>query len=203
MAYLGRDISFGSFEKQTFATNGADTSFNLDFNSPREEALLVIKDGVVLKPGTGYTLSAGGVSINITGAAVASSVDLYCIFLGKELTVQNVSDNSITHSKLSTPIRQSVKTDTSVIQAGATLVSTRHYFVDTTAGAITVIFPTSPTLGDTVYLSDAYGTWNTNNCIVDPSGATINGTSGNSTLSSQYDSKEYIYIGGAAGWRTV
>ena len=50
MAYLGRDISFGSFEKQTFATNGADTSFNLDFNSPREEALLVIKDGVVLKP---------------------------------------------------------------------------------------------------------------------------------------------------------
>mgnify|MGYP003313705762 CR=1 FL=1 len=41
MAYLGREISFGSFEKQTFATNGADTAFTLNFISPREEALLV------------------------------------------------------------------------------------------------------------------------------------------------------------------
>ena len=101
MAYLGREISFGSFEKQTFATNGADTAFTLNFISPREEALLVVKDGVVLKPGTGYTLSNGGLTINIAGGALANSVDLYCVYLGKELTIQNVGDNSVTHNKLS------------------------------------------------------------------------------------------------------
>ena len=203
MAYLGREISFGSFEKQTFATNGADTAFTLNFISPREEALLVVKDGVVLKRGTGYTLSNGGLTINIAGGALANSVDLYCVYLGKELTIQNVGDNSVTHNKLSTPIRQSVKTDTSVINSATNLVSTRHYFVDTTVGSVTVTFPTSPSLGDTIYVSDAYGTWDTNSCIVNPNGEKINGVAGNSTLSSEYDSKEYIYIGGTAGWRTV
>ena len=203
MAYLGREISFGSFEKQTFATNGADTAFNLNFPAPREEALLLVKDGVVQKPGTAYTLSNGGVTINIAGGALASSIDLYCVYLGKELTVQNVTDNSITHNKLSTPIRQSVKTDTTVIATNTNLVATRHYFVDTTLGSITVTFPASPSLGDTIYVSDAYGTWDTNNCIVNPNGEKINGATGNSTLSSEYDSKEYIYIGGTAGWRTV
>ena len=203
MAYLGREISFGSFEKQTFATNGADTAFTLNFISPREEALLVVKDGVVLKPGTGYTLSNGGLTINIAGGALANSVDLYCVYLGKELTIQNVGDNSVTHNKLSTPIRQSVKTDTSVINSATNLVSTRHYFVDTTVGSVTVTFPTSPSLGDTIYVSDAYGTWDTNSCIVNPNGEKINGVAGNSTLSSEYDSKEYIYIGGTAGKRTL
>ena len=203
MAYLGREISFGSFEKQTFATNGADTAFTLNFISPREEALLVVKDGVVQKPGTAYTLSNGGTTINIAGGALANSVDLYCVYLGKELTIQNVGDNSVTHNKLSTPIRQSVKTDTSVINSATNLVSTRHYFVDTTVGSVTVTFPTSPSLGDTIYVSDAFGTWDTNSCIVNPNGEKINGVAGNSTLSSEYDSKEYIYIGGTAGWRTV
>ena len=203
MAYLGREISFGSFEKQTFATNGADTAFTLNFISPREEALLVVKDGVVLKPGTGYTLSNGGTTINITGGALANSVDLYCVFLGKELTIQNVGDNSITHNKLSPPIRQSVKTDTTVVNSATNLVAPSHYFVDTTTAPVTVTFPTSPSLGDTIYVSDAYGTWDTNSCIVNPNGEKINGVAGNSTLSSEYDSKEYIYIGGTAGWRTV
>ena len=157
MAYLGREIQFGSFEKQTFATNGADTAFTLNFPAPREEALLVVKDGVVLKPGTGYTLSNGGLTINIAGGALANSVDLYCVYLGKELTIQNVTDNSITHNKLSTPIRQSVKTDTTVINSATNLVGTRHYFVDTTASSVTVTFPASPSLGDTIYVSDAYG----------------------------------------------
>ena len=125
------------------------------------------------------------------------------MFLGKELTIQNVGDNSVTHNKLSTPIRQSVKTDTSVISSATNLVATRHYFVDTTTAPVTVTFPTSPSLGDTIYVSDAYGTWDTNNCIVNPNGEKINGATGNSTLSSEYDSKEYIYIGGTAGWRTV
>ena len=155
MAYLGREISFGSFEKQTFATNGADTSFTLNFPAPREDALLVVKVGVVLKPGTGYTFSNGGTTINITGGALANSVDLYCVFLGKELTIQNVGDNSITHNKLSTPIRQSVKTDTTVINSATNLIATRHYFVDTTTAPVTVTFPTSPSLGDTIYVSDA------------------------------------------------
>ena len=158
---------------------------------------------MVLKPGTGYTLSNGGLTINIAGGALANSVDLYCVYLGKELTIQNVGDNSVTHNKLSTPIRQSVKTDTSVINSATNLVSTRHYFVDTTVGSVTVTFPTSPSLGDTIYVSDANGTFDTNSCIVNPNGEKINGVAGNSTLSSEYDSKEYIYIGGTAGWRTV
>ena len=203
MAYLGREIQFGSFEKQTFATNGADVNFGLNFPAPREEALLVVKDGVVLKPGTGYTLSNGGTTINIAGGALANTVDLYCVYLGKELTIQNVTDNSITHAKLTTQIRQSVKTNTSVITTAQTLAATQHYFVDTTLGSVTVTFPASPSLGDTIYLSDAYGTWDTNNCIVNPNGGKINSNTANQTLSSEYDSKEYIFIGGTAGWRTV
>ena len=96
-----------------------------------------------------------------------------------------------------------VKTDTTVINSATNLVGTRHYFVDTTASSVTVTFPASPSLGDTIYVSDAYGTWDTNNCIVNPNSEKINGVAGNSTLSSEYDSKEYIYIGGTAGWRTV
>ena len=58
------------------------------------------------------------------------------------------------------------------------------YYVNTTAGAITLTLPRLPVAGNFVDIIDVNGTFNTNNCIVLPSGdgSTVGGFSDNLTL---------------------
>lgn len=70
------------------------------------------------------------------------------------------------------------------ITANTTLVANNCYFVNTTSGSVTLTLPTLPTAGDYVDIIDAYAKFDTNNCVVNPSGdgSTVGGFSDNLTL---------------------
>src|SRR6056300_940744 len=75
------------------------------------------------------------------------------------------------------------------------------YFLDTNAGIIEVFLPTSPTIGDTVILSDYSGTFATNKVIVNTGGENIDSTVGSDfELTTNNTIAEFIYIDSSKGW---
>jgi hypothetical protein len=73
---------------------------------------------------------------------------------------------------------------TNDVTSNITLAVNSAYFVNTTAGAITLTLPQSPAPGEFVDIFDAYGKFDTNNCIVNPSGdgSTVGGFADNLTI---------------------
>ena len=130
MPYLGREPTYGSFEKQVFATNNSDTSFLLDYPVGSASSILVTRDGLVLTPEIDYTIDNGGSELMISGAALASSVKLVAVFLSKQQSVNTVADSSITASKLATGPRKSVVNSYNIITTAQTLIAGNHYFAD-------------------------------------------------------------------------
>jgi len=81
MAYIGREPSYGAFEKQTLTADGSTTSFSLDYVVGSSSSILVSVAGVVQEPESGYNLTGGGTSINFS-AAPATGATIFVIFLG-------------------------------------------------------------------------------------------------------------------------
>ena len=81
MAYIGRQPSYGAFEKQSLTADSSTTSFALDYVVGSSSSILVSVAGVVQEPETGYTLSGGGVNIVFT-AAPTSGDTVFVVFLG-------------------------------------------------------------------------------------------------------------------------
>ena len=77
------------------------------------------------------------------------------------------------------------------------------YFVNTTAGAITVTLPGSPSAGDIISLKDYANTWDTSNVTLCRNGSKINGSCGNATLNTEDQSVTLVYVDGTRGWRAV
>jgi len=81
MAYIGRSPLYGAFEKQSLTADGSTTTFTLNYVVGSSSSILVSVAGVVQEPETGYTLSAGGVSIVFSAAPTAGET-VFVIFLG-------------------------------------------------------------------------------------------------------------------------
>lgn len=197
MPYLGREPTYGSFEKQVFATNNSDTSFLLDFPVGSASSILVTKDGLVLTPEVDYTISDGGSTINIAGAALASSVKLVAVFLSKQQSVNTVADSSITASKLSTGPRKSVVNSYEIITTAQTLVAGNRYFADGNGATINLVLPVA-SLGDTVTVTKVGATGTVN--IVPNSGQKIEGATVSSQTLTNYVTSTYVYTNSTYGW---
>jgi len=81
MAYIGREPSYGSFEKQSLTADSSTTTFTLNYQVGSSSSILVSVAGVVQEPETGYNLSGGGTSI-VFSAAPTSGDTVFVIFLG-------------------------------------------------------------------------------------------------------------------------
>ena len=81
MAYIGRQPSYGAFEKQSLTADGSTTTFSLTYQVGSSSSILVSVAGVVQEPEVGYNLTGGGTSIAFT-AAPASGDTVFVIFLG-------------------------------------------------------------------------------------------------------------------------
>ena len=93
--------------------------------------------------------------------------------------------------------------DTTVKTSGFTAVSGVGYFVNTTAGAISVNLPAG-TAGASVALADYTGTFQTNNITITPNGSQkIGGVNANATLSTQGQSVTFVYVDDTEGWVNV
>lgn len=74
------------------------------------------------------------------------------------------------------------------------------YTINTTNTAITVTFPSSATLGDTIQLIDYAGTWSINAVTINPSGLRINGNLAQAALNQIRESISFVYIDDTQGW---
>jgi hypothetical protein len=77
---------------------------------------------------------------------------------------------------------------------------TGGFLADTTAAAWTGLLPPAPAKGDSVELTDPFGTWGTNNLTVNRNGKTIMGQAANLICNVSGESFRLIY-NGAGDWR--
>ncbi len=82
-------------------------------------------------------------------------------------------------------------------------VTGKGYFLDTTAGAITVNLPAGAA-GSILAFKDYAGTWDTNAVTVTPNGSEkVAGIVGNTILSTERQSVTLIYIDSTQGWLDI
>jgi len=84
-----------------------------------------------------------------------------------------------------------------------TAVSGKGYFINTTAGAITMNLPTSPSVGDIVAIKDYAGTFNTYNLTIGRGGSNMDGAAADSVRSTDNESLTLVYADATKGWIPV
>ena len=79
-------------------------------------------------------------------------------------------------------------------------VSGNGYFLNTTAGTITINLPAG-SAGDIISMADYAATWQTNNVTVSPNGADkIGALNEDAVLSTEGQSVTFVYVDGTQGW---
>ena len=105
MAYIGRDIQYGTLDKQSFTANSSTTSFSLDSSVLNAKSLLVSVGGVIQEPEVAYT--ASGSTLTFTEAP-ATGNSVYAVYLGKSLEIsegrQSISYQTGTGDGTTTPL---------------------------------------------------------------------------------------------------
>ena len=86
---------------------------------------------------------------------------------------------------------------------GLTAVAGRGYFINTTGGAITVTFPASPKIGDTIIINDYASTFATNNVTINFNGNKLEADTGNATLSTNDQTHTFVFTDATQGWKIV
>ena len=104
MAYIGREPSFGAFEKQSLTADGSTTTFTLNYTAGSSSSILVSVSGIVQEPQVGYNLSSGGTQI-IFSEAPESGETVYVVFLGLTRDVSDfLNTGSITNQTAETSV---------------------------------------------------------------------------------------------------
>ena len=105
MAYIGRDIQYGTLDKQSFTANSSATVFTLNTTVKDAKSLLVSVGGVIQEPDVAYT--ASGTTLTFSEAPVTGNI-VYVIYLGKELiagaTRESITYQSGTGNGSTTPV---------------------------------------------------------------------------------------------------
>jgi len=94
MAYIGREPSYGAFEKQSLSADSSTTTFSLNYTVGSENSLLVSVAGVIQEPGSGYSVAGGGTSIVFSAAPTAGD-NVFVVFLGLARDVGNFLNTGI------------------------------------------------------------------------------------------------------------
>jgi len=76
----------------------------------------------------------------------------------------------------------------------------KAYWVNTTSAGVTVTLPTSAVKGDEIIIVDYAGTFNTNNCTINPDGGKIIGSTFNRLLNANRCGARFVYVDSTQGW---
>ena len=84
----------------------------------------------------------------------------------------------------------------------ANLTATAGYIypINTSSGPIYVTLPASPTAGQQIAISDYAGTFGSNNCIINPNGSKISGSTANTVLNTSREGASIVYVDSTQGW---
>ena len=88
MAYIGKEPSFGAFEKDIFTGDGSTTQFTLTHTVASATSIIVSLGGVIQEPGSAYDIAmvSGVQKINFASAP-ANSVRCFVVYLGRQQLV--------------------------------------------------------------------------------------------------------------------
>lgn len=89
------------------------------------------------------------------------------------------------------------------VTTDAPVTANTKYFVNTSANPITVTFPTSPNMGDTISFIDAVGTFGTNNLTVNFNGSKFQANTSTVTANASGMSIDFIYYNSTYGWTVL
>jgi hypothetical protein len=95
MAYIGRQPSYGAFEKQSLTADSSTTTFTLTYVVGSSSSILVSVSGVVQEPEVGYTISGGGANIIFTEAPTSGDT-IFVVYLGFARDVAQFNSGAIT-----------------------------------------------------------------------------------------------------------
>ena len=140
-------------------------------------------DNVQNQPGTNIVSKCGtDVTIGASGDTVALACGASQTGFGRTGTVDWITTPKVTGDS---PV---------------TGVSGSGYFLNTTAGTITLNLPAG-SAGDIISLADYAATWQTNNVTISPNGSEkVGGVNSTATLNTEGQSVTFVYVDSTQGW---
>ena len=166
---------------QTHTTvNNSTTSFNAGGNISSENDTQVYIDGVYQSK-SNYSVSGSNVVLS-TAPATGAVVEIVNIRA-------TAGDND----------SSGIEWQSTHQTSNFTAVAGKGYFINTTSSTITMTLPSSPSVGDTVAVVDAYFKFQTNALTLSSSDK-INGATGNFLLNTVGKAVEMVYSGTTRGW---
>lgn len=170
----------------SFTADGVTNSFQLTV-TPASKDLVFINIGGVFQLRESYDL--------LGNAIVFGSTPLDGSLIEISTFVVGASSGS---SGSSTPAMS-----WSIIDANTTATTNKGYFVDTTAGQVTLTLPSSASLGDTIRVSDVAGTFGANQCVVNGNGNKIQNQTSDLLLDYNQASIGLVFSNSTYGWKLM
>jgi hypothetical protein len=96
-----------------------------------------------------------------------------------------------------------VNWDSTIYSANFTAVSGNGYYIDTSAGSVTVTLPASPATGDIVSIKDWSSTAATNIITIGRNGQKIEGNTTDGAINVHGDAQTLVFSGVSRGWMVV
>ena len=207
--FLLYDDSASAFKKVTYSNLESDTA-DMAANSvkvrdaattgaPSNKA--VTDTQILIGDGTGFTAAAlsGDVTMANTGAVTIAvdAVDLAMLSATGTASADTFLRGDNTWSETVGGASWVIKTGT------YTTVSGDGVMVDTSASALTMTLPASPTLGDFVRIMDYTGNAATNNITVGRASEKIQGTAADLTIATNRASIGLVYSDTNQGWLLI
>lgn len=100
-------------------------------------------------------------------------------------------------------LETSAEAEWQIVSSSTTAEADTNYFVDVSSSSVTVTLPSSPTLGQTVIISDFKFNSATNAIVVNRNGANILGQAENLTIDVDGASVELVYSDSSTGWMII
>ena len=180
--------------RHTFTATAGQTEFtaSVPFVDGYEQ---VYFNGLLLLKTTDYTTSS---NTTVTLGSAAAAGDIIEI-----VTVTNLNSvDTYTQSELNGYLANKKTEVSSSISANTTLVAGRRYFV-TSASALTLTLPSSPSVNDQVDIFDASGNASTYNITVARNSKLINGNAGNLIIDVNGGWFTLVFTGNTYGWKVA
>ena len=153
----------------------------------------IFMNGLLLVKTTDYATSGGNTVTLTSGAAASDVIEIVSVTGANSVT-------TYTQAEVDTLIANNKAVSPQAISANTTLVKKKRYYV-TSASALTLTLPASPTLDDEIQIVDASGNASTYNITVARNGSLINGGTGNLIIDTNGGWYTLIYTGSTYGWK--
>ena len=94
-SYIGKEPTYGVFIMQSATGDGSTTTLTLNATAADATQLMVSVGGLLQKPRTAYSINTLGTTLTFSEAP-ASGIEIFLVFLGKQLTGPRIEGDAIT-----------------------------------------------------------------------------------------------------------